>query len=56
MPTMVNFPHAIKNLSCGIGHVGLVTSNGQLYMFGRGKEVKSWKDIFRKKLGITRKG
>jgi len=35
---MLEFPKKVVEVSCGGGHTGIVTSDGELHMFGRGRE------------------
>ena len=35
---MVDFEKKVNVISCGAGHTAVITENGELFMFGRGKE------------------
>lgn len=37
-PKLVDFEKTVSFVSCGNGHTALITNQGELYMFGRGKE------------------
>jgi len=37
-PKMLEFNKKIVSVDCGSSHTGVVTNDGELYMFGRGRE------------------
>ena len=39
-PKLVQINSKISSVSCGGGHTGIITNKQELFLFGRGKEVK----------------
>jgi hypothetical protein len=38
-PKQVQFEQKVVRVGCGGGHIGIITDDKKLYLFGRGKEV-----------------
>jgi alpha-tubulin suppressor-like RCC1 family protein len=37
-PTLLQFELKIDKVACGGGHTGIITENGDLFLFGRGRD------------------
>jgi len=37
-PKKLLFEEKVKKVVCGGGHSGIITTNGDLYLFGRGRD------------------
>jgi alpha-tubulin suppressor-like RCC1 family protein len=37
-PTKLSFDKFIVKVVCGGGHTGIITDDGELYLFGRGRD------------------